>query len=52
MSKVEGGTIQVPAGNANSHKNGLRKRKLQKIQPPDLQGQETDPGWPIGLGPP
>ena len=34
MSKVEAVTIQVPAGNVNSHKNGLRKRKFQKIQPP------------------
>ena len=33
-------------------KMAYEKENSKKIQPPDFQGQETDPGWPIGLGPP
>ena len=43
MSKVEAGTIQVPAGNADSHKNGLRKRKLQKSSTSKVPDPENRP---------
>ena len=36
MSKVEAVTMQLPAGNVNYNKNGLRKRKFQKNQPPGV----------------
>ena len=45
MSKVEAGTNQVPAGNADSHKNGVRKRKFQKSSTSKVTGPEN---WPWG----
>ena len=53
MSKVEAVTIQVPAGNVNSHKNGLRKRKFQKnsisrlLGPGNWSWGTNRPGTPL-----